>query len=313
MTFDCEHSELERDASKLKRYVQMLQDALGDDARIVGILEIGSFAKAEAVPTSDIDTRVFVTSPTTYFWQAVMGMFSAMQLAEREQFYTRFVEQRDGLPRRDYTWSDFNQPVAEKIAAELGANIEFGIADARYARFEFEHLDESPAENHSMLFQSNIVYDPQDLLSCWRARLSGQGFPTLEKFYRARYLDKLPAEVYWFLQPDSLDYFKLKKSRQIQWIKWAVRCLRDAAATQVFIATGNFIYKKPDVLAFYQKYLPDDVGFVQEIYAWKTEAEIRDRMVDDFSRDSSKYFGLFRERMPRLEAIVQRVSELELG
>ncbi|MBI5305089.1 MAG: hypothetical protein HY868_23355 [Chloroflexi bacterium] len=313
MKFDYEHSELERDSGKLHRYVQLLENALGDHARVVGILEIGSFAKGEAVPTSDIDTRVFVTSPTRYFWQAVMGMFSAMQLAEREQFYTRFVEQHDGLPRRDYTWSDFNQPVAEKIAAELGANIEFGIADARYAEFEFERLDESPMENHSFLFQSNIIHDPHNWLSCWRARLRGQHFPILEKFYRARYLDELPAEVYWFLKPDSLDYFKLKKSRQIQWVKWAVRCLRDAAATRVFIATGDFIYKKPHVLAFYRENLPDDFGFVAEIYAWKTDVAIRDRMVDDFARDASKYFALFRERMPRLEAIVQRVGELELG
>jgi predicted nucleotidyltransferase len=62
-SFDPQHCYLERKPDKLQTYVQMLEDALGCQARVVGVLEIGSYAKGEAVPSSDIDTRVLVTSP----------------------------------------------------------------------------------------------------------------------------------------------------------------------------------------------------------------------------------------------------------
>jgi predicted nucleotidyltransferase len=65
-TFSPEHSELATNPTKLQQYVEALEAAFGHSTRLVGILEIGSFAKGEAVPSSDIDTRVYVTSPTAY-------------------------------------------------------------------------------------------------------------------------------------------------------------------------------------------------------------------------------------------------------
>ncbi len=308
MTFDPEHSELERDPAKLGRYVQMLQDALADDARIVGILEIGSYAKGEAVPSSDIDSRVFVVSPRAHFWQTTMGRWSEAQLAEREQFYARFVQQCGKLPRRDFTWLDFNQPVADRISAELGMTVEFGLADARYAEFEFQHLDASPMENHALIFQSNVIYDPDGMLAGWRQRFAGIRSPALVEFYRARCLDHLPFEIYAHLKPETFDSFKIAHSRQIQWVKWAVRCLRDAVAASSFIATGQFVYKKLDVIEFYRRTWPEHLPFVERLYNWKTDPQAREQMVEGFLENPERYFALFRDMMPELELIVRQVA-----
>jgi len=64
--FDSQQSELAQNPAKLQQYIHLLEAALGHDAKIVGILEIGSFAKGEAVPTSDTDTRVYITLPAAY-------------------------------------------------------------------------------------------------------------------------------------------------------------------------------------------------------------------------------------------------------
>ena len=66
ITFSPEHSELATNPIKLQHYVEALEVAFGNSTRVVGILEIGSFAKGEAVPSSDIDTRIYVTSPAAY-------------------------------------------------------------------------------------------------------------------------------------------------------------------------------------------------------------------------------------------------------
>ena len=74
MAFNPALSGLAQNPAKLQRYIQLLEDALGHEAKIVGILEIGSFAKGEAVPTSDTDTRVYVTLPAAYLFNEIQAV-----------------------------------------------------------------------------------------------------------------------------------------------------------------------------------------------------------------------------------------------
>jgi hypothetical protein len=128
--------------------------------------------------------------------------------------------------------------------------------------------------------------------------------------YTTQFLDRLSPRLYASLSPDSFDSFKLAKSGQIQWVQQAVRALRNAVAAKSYLATGSFVYKKADVLAFYAHHLPAEAPFVQELYQWKTDATVRTAMVEEFGRSPEKLYVCFRNAMPQLEAIVKQVKAL---
>ena len=305
-SFDPEHSELESNPEKLRNYVSMLESALGHHAEVVGILEIGSYAKGEAVRTSDIDTRVYVRSPNAY-------LFNAFRPQEQAQpLYESFIEAYGFLPRWEYLWDAFNDPVSLEISEHLPSNIEFGFVDQRYAEFELKSLDQFPSIEHSLLFQSNVLYDPHGFLRRKRQELKGRIFAPLVRFYRERFLDQLSGRIYRFLEPHFSDRSKIERSGQIIWVQQAVRCLRNAVASKMYISTGAFLYRKAGVLGFYRQYLPDDLAFVRKLYEWKTNPQVRENMVKAFVRDEGGFFEIFREAMPQLEAIVSKVADLEL-
>lgn len=304
-SFDPQHCELERDPAKVRLYAQMLEDALGHQAQVVAVLEIGSYAKGEAVPSSDIDTRVFVTSPAAYLFNVFGGL--------DQPRYEGFVEECGALPRRDYGWSEFNDPLCVELSKRLSCNVEFGFVDLRYAGFELDHLDRFFSVEHAMLFQSNILYDPLGILGHWRGKLYGRIFEPLVSAYRERYLDQPYRRIYDGLGPNPWDNYKLEKSGQIIWVQRALRCLRNAVAAKVYAATGTFLYKKADVLCFYRRHLPDDLAFVRQVYGWKTDPQVRAEMVKGFQRDRDEYYALFRSCMPQLEAVVAQVKALDPG
>ena len=294
-TFSPEQSELATNPTQLQRYVEALEAAFGPSTRVVGILEIGSFAKGEAVLSSDIDTRIYVTSPAAYL----------VNLA-----FTN--DQGPPLPRREYAWWTFNETVIADISAALPANLEFGFVDQRYAAYELTRLADHPSFEHSILLQSNVLYDPTGFLQTARTQVQGRIFDPLVQQYSAQFLDNLSPRLYANLSPDSFDAFKLAKSGQIQWVQQAVRALRNAVAAKSYVATGTFLYKKADVLAFYARHLPAEAPFVQELYQWKTDAAVRAAMVEEFSHSPERLYARFRDAMPQVEAIVTKVKAMKV-
>jgi len=305
-TFSPEHSELATNPTKLQRYVEALATAFGQSTRVVGILEIGSFAKGEAVPSSDIDTRIYVTAPAAYLVNLGVANVQGPPL------YDDFARCHPPLPRQEYGWQTFNEAVMASILAALPAKIEFGFVDQRYAAYELTRLTVHPSFEHSFLLQSNVLYDPTGFLQAARSQLQDRLFAPLAQQYTAQFLDGLSPRLYACLTPDSLDAFKLAKSGQIQWVQQAVRALRNAVAAKSYLATGTFLYKKADILAFYERYLPAEAPFVQELYQWKTDATVRAAMVEEFSRSPERLYARFREAMLQIEAIVRKVRALSI-
>lgn len=305
-TFSPEHSELERNPAKLKQFVKLLEVALSYRTRVVGILEIGSFAKGEAVPTSDIDTRIYVTSPTVYLVNLAFANDQGPLL------YDDFALCHPPLPRQAYAWWAFNETVMANISAALPANIEFGFIDQRYAAYELTRLADHPSFEHSILLQSNVLYDPDGFLAEAQQQLQRRIFAPLAEQYTRQFLNQLSPRLYAGLTLDSFDAFKLAKSGQIQWVQQAVRAVRNTVAAKSYLSTGSFVYKKADVLAFYERYLPEEAPFIQELYQWKTDPTVRAAMVEEFSRSPERLYTCFRSAMPQIEMIVKKVSALAI-
>ena len=92
----------------------------------------------------------------------------------------------------------------------------------------------------------------------------------------------------------------------------AVRCVRNAVAAKSYRATGTMLYKKPDILYFYQQHLLTDYALVEQLYRWKTDAQVRAEMVRSFAVNPTPHFAEFRGLMPPLEALVAKVRALAL-
>ena len=93
-------------------------------------------------------------------------------------------------------------------------------------------------------------------------------------------------------------------------MKWAVRGLRDAAATKTWIESGTFIYRKDDVLDWYARNLPEQSKFVQKIYRLKTDPTERERLAQRFLTNPSDCFAYFKSLMSELEHTVKMVNEV---
>ena len=303
-TFSPEHSEFERNPAKLTQFVELLEVAFGHQTRVVGVLEMGSFAKGEAVPSSDIDTRIYVTSPQVYL------VNFAVTLDKAPPLYDDFCSVHPPLPRRDYTWQAFNEPTIARISAALSTDIEFAFADQRYVAYELTRLADHPSFEHSILLQSNVLYDPDGFLTEARRQIQGRIFAPLVDRYTNQFLDQLSPRLYASLTPDSFDAFKLAKSGQIQWVQQAVRAVRTVVAAKSYCTTGTFLYKKADVLAFVAQHLPAELDFAVELYRWKSDPTVRLAMVTEFGNDPTELYTEFRARMPQLEAFIGKVKQL---
>lgn len=308
--FDPNRSELETNPEKAKKYVQLLASELGHGFVVDGIIQMGSYAKGEAVPGSDVDTRVYVSSPDFYLRQTSGSRLSDARQKETEQKFADFLKTADQKPCLTIDWNDFNDPVAKKICAQLSVNVEFGLADSRFAEYELAHIDTQPTPEHQLLLESNLVYDPKNWLAKRKTEMDGIIYPALVALYQDRYLNALPFEIYTHLQPHEGDARKLEKSRQIQWLKWAVRSIRDAVGAKTYQQTGRLVYKKADVLNFCSATLsPEDVAIIKELYHWKTDPQTREQMVNDFLANPKKYFALFAEKTKVLEDVVKRIKD----
>jgi hypothetical protein len=304
--FDPSHCILERDPEKIREYLRVVETALGHRARIVAVLEIGSFAKGEAVPSSDIDTRVYATSPEAYLINPVPG-------AERQTSIDGALARRHGvLPRRDFAWDDLNEPVGQDLSATLGVTVEFFVVDLRCAEYELHNLQCTPSIEHSLLLQSNILYDPHGFLIGKVDEIHGKMYEPMVGFYKERFLQGVTRNLGRYIGPHPWDQNKLHASGQIQWVQQAVRALRNAVAAKMYASTGQFLYKKPDVLAFYGERLPLHYPFVEELYRWKCDPLIRQEMVERFSSEPAGLYEIFAELTPQVGAIVDEVRELDL-
>ena len=164
--FDPQQCDLAKDQGKLARYIALTQEALDNRAEVVAVLEIGSFAKEEAVPGSDIDTRAYLRSPDVCFINLLHEREPPPSLAE-------FISKHQGIAPAALHWNSFNAPVSSRISEALGVHITLAVADVGYAGFLLSRPAQYPSNEHSLLFQSNVLHDPDRFISAKRSALEG--------------------------------------------------------------------------------------------------------------------------------------------
>ena len=205
LSFDPGRSVLSRDSERIEALVSELEERIGHAAKIVGILEIGSFTKGEAVTTSDSDLRLYVTSPEVYCWQSFGKDLKAKLRPEKEQRFLDFLDGLPTLPRQVYEWEEFNNPVSHELSQKYDVNFEFGVADMRFVWHEFSELGSKPCGEYELLFQGAILYDPEGELTNLHKKHFGVRYDSLATYYQTRYLNQLQPQVVLHTGPNEFD------------------------------------------------------------------------------------------------------------
>lgn len=297
--FDLAHSILERSPEIVAQLVRLIEDELGGGLQVRAITEVGSFAKHEAVPESDIDLRVYATSPTFMLYNAPNETVVPVAL--------KSCATELSLSVRVIDWATTNYPLWEKASAVAGCCINLGIADCRYARRLVAEPNRWPSTEPSLLLQSNVVFDTSDFVPNLRSEFSTTPEPALVEFLisdvRKRLVERLPT----FVQPHPADEHKAAEGGQILWVAHAVRCIRDAVAVLAYSSSGTFVHRKEDVLRFLD-WLPDgQFELVERLYEWKTDPAQRRRLFAEFGTASADVYARFRSVTPALKECVETI------
>lgn len=305
-------SLLEQNQDRLEKFIRIIEEEIGHNTRVAGVIQIGSYANGESVSgLSDIDTRVYVESDEVYIWN-VVGHKTSEEIYQENKL-DDFIDEYGEKPIEDLTWNNFNLPMWDQLEEEFGVQIEFGLTDKRYADYALQNIKSSPTNEHSFLMKRSIIYDPDNFLSQWKQKLSGEVFPTMVEFYKDQYLSGLSDKLYNSTEITEGDLEEIERRNKIQWIKRAIRHIREAVTTKVYAATGEIVHKKDDILAFYKKHLPERYDFVKKLYLWKTDYETRKEMIKDCLENPKKYSEKFEELTSKLEEVVKEVSNLRLN
>ena len=293
--------------------VGLLEQALGRSIKIIGILEIGSFAKHEAVPTSDSDLRIYCESPTGYVWQTNGSRFQERTRAELDQRFERFLQGRSITKRHLLNWMDVNKPLSEALSEKLGVNIEFGFADRHFCDFQMQEVETVFCTEYQFLLGTEVLYDTNGWLSYFQTTARTLITPPVRNFYQKRFLDSPPFELETHFAPHEMDAYKIRKCMQLQWVKWAVFAIRAAIGTKFYLRQKCYVYKMPDVFKLVDQHLPEYSTFVREIYSMKVHEPTRIALVERFLSDQEAVLSIFREKTEQIKMFVQAVNALDLS
>lgn len=294
MTFDPSQSKFERNGAQISTFVRILEGSFSTSVSVVGIVEIGSFAKGEAIPASDSDTRVYIRCPEATFVNLISDPDGPPGLTE-------YLASDSGPEPIFLQWSTFNAPVRNRLREEIEGNISFGVLDVSLADFLFNHLEQFPTQDHSMLFQSNIVYDPHQWISRWRKQLEGQVFLSQVRLYIEQVLARARNGLPWYVANPG------NPRGPQQWLLQAVRCIREAVSAQSYAQTGHFTFKKDTVLERLQQLSPSDVSLVNTLYEWKCDQLIRQEISRAFADGEDIWQDRFGVLTPKIQALVEQI------
>jgi len=99
----------------------------------------------------------------------------------------------------------------------------------------------------------------------------------------------------------------------LQWVKWAVFAIRGAITAKWYLCRSEYPFRKNDILKIVEKYFPDHLTFVKEMYQWKVHEPTRKELCERFLTEQLTVLELFREKTQMVEAFVRAVNQLNLS
>jgi hypothetical protein len=287
-------SPIQRDPAQRQCLIEAIEQSLPVSATVIGLVEIGSFAKDEAVPTSDTDTRAYI--------RAADETDLLVMANQRDPVgFGCTVERRGEARVYRIPYERFNEQLRSQVGGSIENRVSAGFIDVVHAEVLFEDMDRLPSQDHSMLFQSAIVYDPDNWIARWRSRLKGIATPALIAMYRTQVM------IRTFEQLPSYAATPGAHRGAHQWLLQAVRCIREATSLKSFAATGEFLFRKIDVLSASTSLSPTSRDLIAQLYDWKCDPKVREEIPSSIGIGERTWPRRYAELTP---AVQEAVAEL---
>jgi hypothetical protein len=217
------------------------------NCRVIGLLEIGSFARGEAVSTSDRDLRLVVQSGEPF-------------LLLREQTWT----QCPAVEVSFLDWSDINEFDDVSFGISNVGFIERCIQDGRY-----------PLNDHTCMYQGQILLDDQGMVKRFQDRYAGARFANIVGDYVRqtgwRVTSRLREEAAQNRIAPRLD----RRKQAIPTVQTCCRIARDIANIDTYRNSMTYIADLAALDAYYQREWSWFYQSFRAMFAIKTDEEER--------------------------------------
>lgn len=291
--FDKRKSPLELHISKLREFVRKLQTRIANEVEVIAVSECGSFSLCEAVPDSDVNLRVYAWSRKGYFWNEVFYPPIEKLDSMRQIMNALPCGSSPPIPVFHYCRDDFNEGVAEEISDEIGIRTNFVLVDTRVVDYDVFRIDRFPSDEYLYLLQGSILFDPKKWLRDLVVQLEDVRFDSIADLFYSKYLKQVDPMFYELLEMTRDDLDWVSRNNKIPWVSCAVEIIRNAAMAFHYAKTGEMIFKKGDIIDFYQQFLPDRISFIKFLYTLKTDVKNRTSLIRSLilsPQDAISYF-----------------------
>jgi hypothetical protein len=198
------------------------------DFQLLGLVEIGSHARGEAISTSDCDTRLVIRSAEPYV------LLKEDAWTEGPKVEVAYVE-----------WTDLNRT----------EDVSFGITNLAFVERSLQ-AGRFPLNDHTALYQGQILADEEGAIQRFRDQYTGMAFTNIVEDYLRqtawRINHKLQAEAGFMILGQQLDRRKLA----IPAMHTCCRIVRDIANIDTYRRHKKYVGDSAALNAYYQTHWP---------------------------------------------------------
>jgi hypothetical protein len=220
--------------------------------QLLGLVEIGSHARGEAVSVSDYDTRLVIWTGEPFILLHEHAWTSGITGT------TRYLD-----------WNDLNGNGDEEVS--------FGLTNLGYIERGLQ-IGRFPVNDHTCLYQGHVLVDPTGQIASFRKRYAGIVFPNVVADY-VRQTDwrvntKLSAEADEATFVQRLD----RRKYAIPLVHTCCRILRDLANIDAYRWEGDYLADMAALNIYYQRHWEQFYDAFRTLFAYKTD-EVQRRYV----------------------------------
>lgn len=252
---------------------ERLKSDLGSE--VLGLVEIGSRARGEAVDTSDHDLRVIIRSHAPYL------LLQEQAWTEVSKVEITYIE-----------WAALNQ----------GKDATFGLTNLAFVAQAIE-AGAYPLNDHTALYQGRIVEDKAGLVEKFKGQYAGVRFPNISNDYLRqtewRVRQRWRAEIERALKGEGLDERKLA----IPALHTACRIVRDIANIDAYRSTATYLADARALENYYQAQWAWFWPTFRKLFDYKTKETSRRTVFQQIQRGDSEDAQMLNEIQAETEKL----------
>jgi hypothetical protein len=212
---------------------------------LLGVIEIGSFARAEALPFSDHDLRLIIHSDKPLL------LFNEHVWTESTAEVTTPIE-----------WHELNHC----------SDLSFGLSNLAYIE-RLLQTNRFPLLDHTCLYQGRILIDDSGAVAAFQQQYAGRRFDNIVHDYLRQTTWRVTSRL--ARERSNLSAGLEHQKYAVPALHTCYRIVRDLANIARYQAQGGYITDPQHLVGYYQESWPWFTEILQALRAYKTNEEQR--------------------------------------